>query len=39
LALDDAARRRMGGQAHQSILASYTWDRVAQRLLDIYLEV
>ncbi|MGD2178464.1 MAG: glycosyltransferase [Anaerolineae bacterium] len=37
LALDEAARRRMGGQANQSILAGYTWDRVAQRLLDIYL--
>jgi glycosyltransferase involved in cell wall biosynthesis len=39
LALDEAARRRMGGQAHQGILAGYTWDRVAQRLLDIYLGV
>jgi glycosyltransferase involved in cell wall biosynthesis len=36
MALDEAARRRMGRQARQSILAGYTWDRIAHRLLDIY---
>jgi glycosyltransferase involved in cell wall biosynthesis len=34
--LDEAGRRRMGRQARQSIVESYTWDRIAQRLLDIY---
>jgi glycosyltransferase involved in cell wall biosynthesis len=36
MALDEGARRRMGRRARQSILNGYTWDRIAQRLLDIY---
>jgi glycosyltransferase involved in cell wall biosynthesis len=34
--LDEVARRRMGQRARESILAGYTWERVAQRLLDLY---
>jgi glycosyltransferase involved in cell wall biosynthesis len=36
VALDEAARRRMGRQARESILAGYTWNQIAHRLLDIY---
>jgi glycosyltransferase involved in cell wall biosynthesis len=36
VSLDGTARRSMGRQARESILAGYTWDRVARRLLDIY---
>jgi D-inositol-3-phosphate glycosyltransferase len=36
LALDEAARRRMGRRARQTILIGHAWDRIAHRLLDIY---
>jgi phosphatidylinositol alpha-1,6-mannosyltransferase len=34
--LDDAARRKMGREARQTILRGYTWAQIAHRLLDIY---
>lgn len=34
--MDEAARREMGRRARQTILETYTWDKVAQRLLAIY---
>ena len=34
-----AARREMGRQARKRVLAGYTWERVAGRLLGIYQEV
>jgi glycosyltransferase involved in cell wall biosynthesis len=34
----EAARRDMGTKARETIMASYTWDRVAHRLLSIYRE-
>jgi glycosyltransferase involved in cell wall biosynthesis len=34
--LDGDARRRIGRQARESILANYTWDQIAHRLLSIY---
>jgi glycosyltransferase involved in cell wall biosynthesis len=34
--LDEAARRRIGKEARQSILEGYTWDQIAHRLLEIY---
>ena len=36
--MDDAARKDMGRRARQTILESYTWDKVAHRLLSIYRE-
>jgi glycosyltransferase involved in cell wall biosynthesis len=36
--LGDAARDAMGHEARQTILGSYTWDKVAHRLLSIYRE-
>jgi glycosyltransferase involved in cell wall biosynthesis len=36
LALDGAARRRMGRRARQSVLDGYSWNEIAQQLLDIY---
>jgi glycosyltransferase involved in cell wall biosynthesis len=34
--LDETSRRRMGREARQTILAHYTWNEIAHRLLDIY---
>ena len=38
LSIDEEARQRMGLHARQTILESYTWDRIAHRLLHIYRE-
>jgi len=34
--MDGAARRQIGHRARQTILETYTWDKVAHHLLSIY---
>jgi glycosyltransferase involved in cell wall biosynthesis len=36
--MNEVARRRMGHRARQTILETYTWDKIAHCLLSIYRE-
>ncbi len=36
---DENERSRMGGNAHRKVVARYTWDRIAERNMEVYREV